>query len=253
MTRQDCRFGDKTFSVEVADDDSGIDHVWLQDIQDVLPGAVRLEIDGKPVRFATDEKGKSVMDVIVAAKPSSSSSDAARGTTAATPLHASADSPATSTASTQASNTVSTPSLVPSTQDAPVAPPPYPCSTQSPGYVRPDCRSLSSAPRYVHLAARPILGPEEDWREFLQLRAIRMGLLIVVSVLTTVLHHLVYGQLRYAELPWAIYWHVVHATLFVLSIVWFLMLVGIAVEVVWYLIRTPLATKKSMYQRLFDF
>lgn len=108
-------------------------------------------------------------------------------------------------------------------------------------------------PRYHHLSAKAVPLPEDDWREYLQQQAIRVAILVVASTLTILLNQAVYRQLRNADFPGVIYWHVVYIALFVLSIVWFLMLVVLVVEVVWYLVRTPLATKRSMYQRLFDF
>lgn len=108
-------------------------------------------------------------------------------------------------------------------------------------------------PRYHHLSAKAVPPPEDDWREYLQQQAIRAAILVVASILTILVNQAVYPELRYSDFPAVIYWHVVYIALFVLSIVWFLMLVALVVEVVWYLVRTPLATKRSMYQRLFDF
>jgi len=107
--------------------------------------------------------------------------------------------------------------------------------------------------RYHHLPTKTVSVPEDDWREYLQQQTIRVAILVVASTLTILLNQAVYPQLRHADFPGVIYWHVVYIALFVLSIVWFLMLVVLVVEVVWYLVRTPLATKRSMYQRLFDF
>jgi hypothetical protein len=139
------------------------------------------------------------------------------------------------------STTPPTPTLAPESKEIVT-----PTLNPTPGYYKPHRRSQ-------HFAAKAVSLPEDNWREYLQQQAIRMAILVFISTITILLNKAVYGQLRHADFPGVIYWHVVYITFFILSIVWFLMLVVLVVEVVWYLIRTPLATKRSMYQRLFDF
>ncbi|KAF9287023.1 hypothetical protein BGZ74_001190 [Mortierella antarctica] len=223
---QRFQVNNKIISIEAElNKSNGIHFVLLQDVQDVVPEASRFEIDGKPVRFLSDDFGKRVEPLRVA-------------------WHRDVvmDIVTSTSESSLPSTAPPTPTFTPpeSKETTPLIP------NLNPGYYKPH-------PRSVHLAARAVSPPEDDWREYLQQQAIRMAILVFVSTLTIVLNKAVYGQLRHADFPGVIYWHVVYIAFFILSIVWFLMLVVLMVEVVWYLIRTPLATKRSMYQRLFDF
>ncbi|KAF9306361.1 hypothetical protein BG003_001053 [Podila horticola] len=223
---QRFQVNDKVISIETElNKSNGIHFVLLQDVQDVVPEAVRFEIDGKPVRFLSDDFGNRfeplrvawhrdvVMDIVLSS-PDSSSLPSTKPLT-----HA----------------------LAPEYKEK--IPPTF---NPTFGYYKPHHGSQ-------HFAARAVSPPVDDWREYLQQQAIRMAILVVISTITILLNKTVYGQLRHADFPGVIYWHVVYIALFILSLVWFLMLVVLVVEVVWYLIRTPLAAKRSMYQRLFDF
>lgn len=56
---QRFQVNDKVISIEAElNQANGIHFVLLQDVQDVVPDAVRFEIDGKPVRFLSDDHGK---------------------------------------------------------------------------------------------------------------------------------------------------------------------------------------------------
>lgn len=55
---QRFQVNDKVISIETElNKSNGIHFVLLQDVQDVVPEAVRFEIDGKPVRFLSDDFG----------------------------------------------------------------------------------------------------------------------------------------------------------------------------------------------------
>ena len=113
---------------------------------------------------------------------------------------------------------------------------------------------MRTNPVVLILAATPMsLG--EDWRDYLLQRGIRGLILVLVLSMTLMTNHGISAWLWHsnAYTMVACFWKVVTMTLFVLSVVWFLMLVALFVEVVWFLVRMPIATKRSMYQRLFDF
>ncbi|KAI7822049.1 hypothetical protein BC939DRAFT_454607 [Gamsiella multidivaricata] len=105
------------------------------------------------------------------------------------------------------------------------------------------------------LLGSPNISSEEDWRDYLLQRGVRMAILAVVSMMTVLVNHLVSSWMWRANLYpiVAMYWKFVTGSLLALSVAWFLMLVFLAAEVVWFIISTPIATKRSMYQRLFDF
>lgn len=96
---------------------------------------------------------------------------------------------------------------------------------------------------------------EEHWRDYLVQRAIKMLILLATSTLTVFLNHLIsrWSSRMSGFIMVGLYWNVVSTVLFLLSVVWFLMLVIPVVEVVWFLVSTPILMKRSMYQRLFDF
>ncbi|KAG0027629.1 hypothetical protein BGZ81_005435 [Podila clonocystis] len=222
---QRFKVNDKIINIEAElNKSNGIHFVLLQDVQDVVPEATRFEVDDKPVRFLCEDSGKRVEPLRVAWHR-----DAIMDIVTGSP------------ASSLLSTAPPTPTLEPESKEKTPASPHL-----NPGYYK-------SQPRSVHLAARALSPPEDNWREYLQQQAIRMAILLCVSTLTILLNKVVYSNLRYANFPGVVYWHVVYIAFFILSVIWFLMFVVLMVEVVWYLIRTPLATKRSMYQRLFDF
>lgn len=82
-----------------------------------------------------------------------------------------------------------------------------------------------------------------------------MVILLVASTLTVLINHLVSGWSWRVSgfIMVGLYWKVVSTVLFLLSVVWFLMLIVPVVEVVWFLVSTPIMMRRSIYQRLFDF
>ncbi|KAG0246346.1 hypothetical protein B0O80DRAFT_457097 [Mortierella sp. GBAus27b] len=107
----------------------------------------------------------------------------------------------------------------------------------------------------VALLSRTVPMSEEHWRDYLVQRAIKMLILLATSTLTVFLNHLIsrWSSRMSGFIMVGLYWNVVSTVLFLLSVVWFLMLVIPVVEVVWFLVSTPILMKRSMYQRLFDF
>lgn len=86
-------------------------------------------------------------------------------------------------------------------------------------------------------------------------RAVRMVVLLAASLLTVLINHVVsrWSSRVSAFFMVALYWKVVSMALLVLSVGWFLMLIFPLVEVVWFLVTTPILMRRSVYQRLFDF
>ncbi|KAG0215426.1 hypothetical protein BGX28_010131 [Mortierella sp. GBA30] len=89
---------------------------------------------------------------------------------------------------------------------------------------------------------------EEDRRDYLLQKSVRTLILVLVLAATLLTNHGISGWLWHSN-PYtmvAYFWKVATITLFLLSVVWFLMLVALFVELVWFLIRTPIATKRSI-------
>ncbi|KAF9999113.1 hypothetical protein BGZ80_003373 [Entomortierella chlamydospora] len=195
---------------------TGKQYILLRDVQDVFPTAARFEKDGRPVRFQSDEQGNRLEPWRIACHP--------EVTLQIIPVRQSLLQTAPTTGR-----------RVPISNEHSQTPQ----SPGSPSILLPTQAGSS----------------EEDWREYLFQRAVRMAILVVASMLTVLVNHGV-SSLMWHSSPYSmatLYWRVVSMVLFVLSVVWFLMLVALIVQVVWFLVNAPIAARRSLYQRLFDF
>ncbi|KAI8598147.1 hypothetical protein EDD21DRAFT_383340 [Dissophora ornata] len=139
---------------------------------------------------------------------------------------------------------------------------PFPSST-----ISESSDLFSSQAYYCHTPASTLLPPQgnkEDWRDYLAQKGVRAVILLGVSVLNAQVNYVVSMRRMGSFSP---YWEVVGVGLYLLRLVWFVMLVVLVIQVVWFLVTTPISTKsifeicgaevttatKSTYQRLFDF
>ncbi|KAF9914023.1 hypothetical protein BX616_009117 [Lobosporangium transversale] len=212
---QRFRLGGRVEEIEVeTNPKTGQQYVLLRDVQDVFPTACRFELDGRPVKFQSDEQGHRLEPWRIAC------------------------------------HLDSTLQVVPTRQ---ILAPPKPESVPTPPTFQPGSSLLYASPS--PLMPTGTAYTTQDWQDYLLQRIAWIAIMSISCTLTVLTNHIVSSWVRYSNMFTMVelFWRVVTVVLFLLSVAWFLILAFLLVQMIWFLTSIPISTKRSMYQRLFDF